>query len=255
MPIFNEDEFAAAAQNCDNKCLQRFAEALAPGDISRDYNFSTLKNSENPEVRVLGNRMIRYYLERGIGVVDPLVSRYAERRITDGELSDDVLYVVQQAIDAPAESGREALAYALTYFKGPCDPKQRLDLLHKFADATTDSESAEVLVRKIPAELPQETFEWLQPVLAQIEGSEADRILMREAFVNKSFADVLADWLRNRGFSAPGEYTRQFQEGIASGEDPATAAEAVVHRIIREGQADHQEDHGEDEDQGPEAGA
>jgi hypothetical protein len=234
MSFISEDEFAAAAAQ-DNPSMQRLAEALAQGEVSRSDNFSTLKNSTNPEVRALGNRIVRYYLENGIGVVDWNVSRYAEDRIADGDLGVDVLYVVQQVIDAPAESGRYALAYTLTNFNGPGDPKWRLDLLHKFADATTDSESAHVLLKRILAERPQETFEWLQPVLARLESTEADRILIREAFENKTFADVLADWLTNREFSAPGDCTRQFQARIESGENPATAAEAVVHQCLEEG--------------------
>jgi hypothetical protein len=226
---------AAAAQDSGNLVMPVLAEALARGEVSRRDALGALKSSAtDPKVRALGDKMVRQYLESGMGDVDYEVSRYAEDRIAAGDLSEDVLYVAQRVIDAPAGSGRYVLVYTLTNFRGPGDPVQRLALLRKFVDATADGESASLLVRRILEECPPpEAFEWLQPVLARLESSEADRILIRQAFGNEQFPDVLADWLTTGKLSAPGEYTHQFQARIESGEKPTTAAEEVRDQIIR----------------------
>jgi hypothetical protein len=75
----------------------------------------------------------------------------------------------------------------------------------------------------------------LPSVLARLESSEADRILMRQAFLNEQFADVLAGWLMANRLSAPGNYTRQFKARVESGESPETAAEEVVNRVAGDG--------------------
>jgi len=226
---------AAAAQDFGNLVMPVFAEAFSRGGVSRRDALSALNSSDtDPKVRALGDKMVRQYLESGMGDVDHEVSRYAENRIEAGDLSEDVLYVAQRVIDAPAGSGRDVLLYTLTNFHGPGDPVQRLALLRKFVDATADGESASLLAKRILEECPPpEAFEWLQPVLARLESSEADRILIRQAFGNKQFPDVLADWLTTGRLSAPGEYTRQFQARIETGEKPTTAAEEVRNQIIR----------------------
>jgi S1-C subfamily serine protease len=228
----------AAAKGSGEMVVPIFAEALARGGDSKERTLRALANSTDQRARALGDQIVRHYLENGIGDVDRDVSRYAEARISGGDLDEDVLNVIQRVIDAPAGSGREVLAYPLTNFDQPGDYVQRLPLLRKFVEATTDSKSAtlttEMLIRGIVegGSFP-EAFELLQQVLGRLGGSEADRVLIREAFNHERFADTLASWLTTKKLSAPDGYIRQFQERIESGVRPATAAEEVVHQIYR----------------------
>jgi hypothetical protein len=229
---------AAAAQDAGEIIMPVFAAALARGGHPKQRTLRALAYAPDLRVRELGDRIVRYYLSNGIGAVDYDVSRYAEARIWNGDLGEDVLDVIQRVIDAPAASGRYVLAYPLSDFDQPGDSVQRLALLRKLIKSSTDSKSAsrtaEVLIKRISENKPlPEVFELMQQVLAYLEGSEADRILIVGAFGSRDFADCLAGWLAAGKLPPPGDHTRQFKKRIESGESPAMAAEEVVHQVAR----------------------
>ena len=226
---------AAAAQDADEIIAPILAAAFIRGGGSKASTLYALTDSPDARVQALGDRIVRYYLENGLGDVDRDVSRYVERRLGQSHMGEDLLELIRRVINAPAGSGRYVLAYPLTDPDRLSDPAQRAILLRKFVEATTDSHSAEVtaerLLETIVAErsLP-DAFELLQQVLPRIDRPEADHMLIRWASHQEKFADMLASWLTTKKLSAPGNYTRQLQARVESGERPASAVEHILHR-------------------------
>jgi S1-C subfamily serine protease len=239
VPRVTEDTLAmAVARDPGEIVVPVLAAVLAQGGSPKNQALFVLGFSRDLKTQAVADRIVRHYLENGIGDVDSDVSGYAEGRITQGNLGEDALAVIQRVIDAPAGSGRHVLAYVLTSFDPGGDARQRLALLRKFVDATTDGRSASLTADKLidslgRGEFPAEVPELLLQTLGRLDSSESDRIIMVEAYSHAEFAELLASWLTTKKMSAPGDSTRQFQARIEAGESPASVAREVAYEAFR----------------------
>lgn len=213
--------------------------ALGQADQHRSNALSVLARSRDPNVSTAADRAVLHALTQNSSGVDYEAGRYIENRLwVSSILTPELESLVRYANQTCTGPGRRVLMHPLMNPRSLRDDSQkRQALFYAFIETSRDPDDLELAARSLinilkdldwwdidPA-AERDLLAGLRRVLERLKASEADRMLIEQAYFNEDFAQRLARWLADGDLLPFGGSIGRYKILVSSGIAPHEAAQ------------------------------